>query len=125
MEEKVGKAKTDYATGLHRLEEISDEVHERRKLEASLSTRGVGVGAESTPLSCSPTNYSNETHTDRPMTLPLPWLCRTDQNNTDDCESLASIGTADSLDDQTIENLRLGSNIETHLESLDVLFDEK
>lgn len=49
LEERVLKAKMNYADALHNLEEISDEIHQKRKLKEqrrALGTRGAGVGAE-------------------------------------------------------------------------------
>ncbi|RWS27146.1 SH3 domain-binding protein 5-like protein [Leptotrombidium deliense] len=136
LECKVSKTKMNYSDVLHRLEDISDEIHERRKLGAhSAERRGVGVGAES-PLLCSSPRLSSHFTTltlesnDIPVTSSVQmqyFLNSTPRNGSeiDECESITSVDTNDTLDDATIENLMLEKNLERELRNIENSYTSK
>lgn len=66
LEENVTKVKMSYADALHNLEEISDEIHHKRKSkEIQNQERGEGVGAESPLPSHHRIPYINDVKTER------------------------------------------------------------
>jgi hypothetical protein len=157
VEAKVAKAKKDYSAALKRLENISYEIHERRKLRNNREQRGVGVGAESPVPPGSPDlsstlrklNLSHSTvspikspQSPRSGDLPnlsqsapgLPWsfyqigpgsYCSSSRamSERDDCESVASSDTMDTLDESTIEKLMLERSIESEFKDIFVNSD--
>ena len=125
---------------MKRLESISYEIHERRNLRNShrrLEQRGVGVGAESpaTPsspqlsetlrkLQLSEATPIGSSISEHPRSVPpgLPWFYNHSNSSytssransdRDDCDSVASGDTLDTLDDSTIEKLMLEPTLET------------
>ncbi|RWS07760.1 SH3 domain-binding protein 5-like protein [Dinothrombium tinctorium] len=140
LECKVSKAKLNYSNALHRLEDISDEIHERRKLlsgshhHTSLEKRGVGVGAESPVIASSPRLSAhfrelklNSTAVESLPVVGLPYFAPSSNNGSevDECESIASLDTNDTLDDATIENLMLEKTLESELRKIEDTFASK
>jgi hypothetical protein len=138
LEGNVSKAKTDYAEALHRLEEISYEIHERRKLRSCLlGTRGVGVGAEACPEESGDSMSDlamgldklglDQSADSQPMShdpnLPNPWFIRSSSragSEREDCESVMSVrsgDTLDTLDDNAIDHLMLQQELEATLDA--------
>ena len=115
-EERVSKAKLNYSKALQRLEEISDEIHDKRKFDHSIELRGVGVGAES-PLPSSPklTKALRKLSLESSQIIPTTnWFSKSETSSErDDCESVAD--STDTLDETVIENLMLTKNIDLEL----------
>ncbi|KAI1296836.1 SH3 domain-binding protein 5-like [Halotydeus destructor] len=137
MEVGVAAAKRDYASALKRLEVISGEIHakrnQRRQDILNIGQRGQGVGAESPAVSLSP----RLSETLRKLTIsekssgviksPLedkridnPWIYPSGSyassvagSERDDCDSIASGDTIDTLDDATIEKLMIDSDLQS------------
>jgi len=112
------------------LEEISYEIHERRKLRKYvLGTRGIGVGAEAcseeSPKDSTPDLVAGlqklELDSDG-APQPIPWFCRSSSRagseRETDCSSVASGDTLDTLDDNAIENLMLETTLDTEFRDI-------
>ncbi|CAG2167485.1 unnamed protein product [Oppiella nova] len=133
---RVAKAKLNYSKALHRLEEISDEINQKRKIDnlLLLESRGCGVGAES-PVSSSPKltkalrKLSLESGDMAQMSgLPVDWFYRrhTRSGANSERDDTESVATTDTLDDTVIDNLRLTENIDSiDLQFNDVLDSDK
>ncbi|CAG2102720.1 unnamed protein product [Medioppia subpectinata] len=135
-EQRVAKAKLNYSKALHRLEEISDEINQKRKIDnlLLLESRGVGVGAES-PASSSPRltkalrKLSLESEDLSQMIgIPVDWFYKrhTRSGTNSEMDDTESVATTDTLDDTVIDNLMLNQNIDTiHVQYNDVLDSDK
>ena len=124
----------NYSKALQRLEGISDEIHEKRKIHSYLETRGVGVGAES-PISSSPKlikafrKLSLDSVPQFSQINPLPWFYHRSSSNKvemvnisstnsekDECESVTD--SIDTLDDNVIDNLMLERSLESEFRDI-------
>lgn len=142
MEKRIAKAKEDYSLALKRLEGISYEIHEKRKLK--VLNNG---GNETCPVFSPIPEFrklslisSTPNRTGKCTAVVYPWTSDegsqvasmssvvgggyshhvsaslSSYSNVSDCESeLGSVETLDTLDDSAINHLMLGSEIEAHL----------
>ncbi|XP_054161818.1 SH3 domain-binding protein 5-like isoform X2 [Oppia nitens] len=114
LEERVSKAKLNYSKALQRLEEINNEMNQRRKVDNLLlhEDRGIGAGAESSDavspkLRKSFRKLSLETEDlSQMLTLKSEWFTKRNaksetNSDRDDTESMT---TTDTLDDTVIDN---------------------
>lgn len=143
LENRVAKAKEDYSLALKRLEGISYEIHEKRKLK-TLSKENDSLQSHAyspipqfrklSLISSTPNRTGKCTAVVYPWTsnegTPMPPLTPiaggshhvsaslSSYSNVSDCDSeLGSVETLDTLDDSAISHLMLGSEIENHLKT--------
>jgi len=103
LEESVLKSKLSYADALHNLEEISDEIHQRRKRQEerrALGTRGHGVGAENPEPSSKRESHSDGiSHSGNDEYMELPYNLRLPKSSSSSTLSQMHSG-AKSVDDR-------------------------
>lgn len=122
LESKVSKAKSDYSNALRRLEGISCEIHERRKLIVSKSNQ---ENEQQSNLRDKLGGLNSSQVPPRPSAIVNPWLSSTASNSSSSCHPSSddndcfsdsgSIDTVDTLDDHAINNLMLDTEISSQL----------
>lgn len=122
LESKVSKAKSDYSNALRRLEGISCEIHERRKMIVSKSWQ---ENEQQSQLRDKLRTLNVSQIPPRPSAIVNPWLSSTASNSSSSCHpssddndcfsDAGSIDNVDTLDDHAINNLMLDSEISSQL----------